>query len=98
MRLYTRGEALRALARPVLLAAWALVFWGTLLLAVAVFDVLGEGLVPVLARLLPARGASLWAWLNAVSCLLALAAWTVVAGVLVVRRARDGADDEPSGP
>lgn len=95
MRLYTRGEALRALARPVLLAAWALVFWGTLLLAVAAFDVLGEGLVPVLARLLPAHGASLWAWLNAVSCLLALVAWAVVAA-LVVRRARDGEDDEPS--
>ena len=97
MRLYTRGEALRALARPVLLAAWALVFWGTLLLAVAVFDVLGGGLVPVLARLLPARGASLWAWLNAASCLFALVAWAVVAVALVLRWTQGDADDGPSG-
>jgi hypothetical protein len=82
----TRGEALSALARPALLAFWALVLWGTLLLAMAVFDAFADGPRTTFARLLPTHGASLWAWLNAAAVGLALAAWVVGVGLVVAAR------------
>lgn len=63
--------------------------WGSLLLVVTGWGSLGEGLWPALARLLPVPGASLWAWLNALSAALALAVWLAVAvGLVWTRRAR----------
>ncbi len=76
----TRGDALRFFGRPALLAFWALVLWGTLLLGAAVFDAPSEGAQAVLARFVPPRGASLWAWLNPLTALLALLVWALVAG------------------
>ncbi len=82
----TRGEALRGwVTRPALFLLWSLVLWGTLLLGVAAVDAFGEGLRPVVVRLLPARGASLWAWVNAGSAALALLAWALVAAAVVLR-------------
>ena len=98
MRLHTRGEALRALARPALLALWALALWGTLLLLVAAFGAVVDGPRTTLARLLPARGASLWAWINAVSAVLALVAWGVGIGVAIALRRADGHEEEAATP
>ena len=81
------------LGRPALFAVWALVAWGTLLAAVAFVDTLGEGPASVWQRLWPARGASLFAWLNLACLALACLVWAGVA-VLVVRfRRREALDD-----
>jgi heme/copper-type cytochrome/quinol oxidase subunit 2 len=61
-----------------LLVFWSLVVWGSLLVLVTAWSALSEGLRPAVDRLLPAHGASLWAWLNALSAALALAVWLAV--------------------
>ncbi len=82
----TRGDALRAwVARPALLVLWALVLWGTLLVVVATADA-AAGHPGAFGQLLPAHGASFWAWLNAASVALALVAW--LAGLLAWTRRR----------
>jgi hypothetical protein len=78
----TRTLSWRWLARSVLLILWSLVAWGALLLLLTVLDAAGEGLGPAFGRLLPSRGASGWAWLNALSVALALAVGIVAAGLL----------------
>jgi hypothetical protein len=70
----------------VLLAFWALVVWGTLLLGSALVDLPAEGAGAVAQRLLPAQGASVWAWLNALTVPLALLVWLLVAALLVRSR------------
>jgi hypothetical protein len=70
------------LARSVLFILWSLAAWGALLLILTVLDVAREGFGTALGRLLPSRGASAWAWLNALSVALALAVGIVVAGLL----------------
>ena len=87
----TRGDALRFVGRPALLAFWALVLWGTLLLGAAAVDAPSEGVRAVLARLVPGRGASLWAWLNPLTAVLALVVWPLVVGALF--RSRPGRKD-----
>jgi hypothetical protein len=74
------------IGRTSLLVLWSLAAWGALLLLVTLVDVVGEGLGPPLARLLPGRGASLWAWLNALSVALALAVGLVGGGVAWANR------------
>ncbi len=88
----TRADALHWLARPLLATAWAFVAWGNLILAVTVWHLLGEGLRPALALLLPRPGGSLWGWLNLLSAGLALFVWAVVAGIRLWSRRppRDG--------
>jgi hypothetical protein len=82
-----RGDVLRGwLTRPAMLAVWALVFWGTLLALMAGVEALGEGVPSVWGRLWPARGASLWAWLNLVSVVLAGATWGAIAVLVVLSR------------
>jgi hypothetical protein len=68
-----RDFAAQWFGRTALLLLWSLAGWGALLLLVVLVDAFGEGLGPPLARLFPAGGASLWAWLNALSVGLALA-------------------------
>jgi hypothetical protein len=97
---------LRSLARIALLAFWALVGWGWLLLILTVIGAMGEGLGPALARLLPLRDHSTWAWVNAFSAALALAVGIVVGGVVLWSRrqgspsapAASPGDDERPGP
>jgi hypothetical protein len=82
-----------------LLTFWSLVVWGSLLLLLTGWGSLSEGLRPALGRLLPAPGAAFWAWLNAVSAALALAAW--VAAALLLLWSRCGglrAPEPPTGP
>lgn len=74
------------LLRALLLLLWSLVAWGALLVLLALASAAGEGLRPALARLLPSRGASLWAWLNGLSVALALAVGVLAGGYLAWTR------------
>jgi hypothetical protein len=82
-----RTLVLQPLARAALLLLWSLVAWGALLVFLTLADAVGEGLGPALARLQPASGASGWAWLNALSMVLALVVGLVGAGIAWSRRA-----------
>jgi hypothetical protein len=84
------------IARTALLVLWSLAAWGALLLLVTLVDVAGEGVAPPFARLFPARGASLWVWLNALSVGLAVAAGLV--GGAVAWANRRGAPRVPPAP
>ena len=81
-----RTLVLQPLARTALLILWSLVAWGALLVFLTLVDAVGEGPRPALGRLLPASGASVWAWLNALSVMLALAVGLVGAGIAWSRR------------
>ena len=81
-----RTLVLQPLARTALLILWSLVAWGALLLLLTLVDAVGEGPWPALARLVPASGASVWAWLNALSMMLALSVGLVGAGIAWSRR------------
>jgi len=63
------------------------VLWGTLLVGSALFDLPAEGVSAIAGRLLPERGASSWAWLNALAMPLAVVVWLLV-GALLVRSRR----------
>jgi hypothetical protein len=83
------GDVSRALSRVVLLLAWAVVLWGTLLLAATVLHAVTEGLSAALRALVPGRGASLWAWANLAATASAALAWSLAAAVVVrLRRSR----------
>jgi hypothetical protein len=83
------------LARTALLLLWSLVAWGALLLLVTLGHVVGEGPQTALARLAPSSGASVWAWVNALSVGLAVAV-ALVAGGLAVSGRRRGGDQPPA--
>lgn len=74
------------LLRGLLLLLWALVGWGALLLLLALVNAVGEGPGPALARLLPSRGSSIWAWLNGLSAALALSVGVLAGGYLAWTR------------
>lgn len=57
--------------------------WGTLLLGAALVDLPAEGVGAVAQRLLPAPGAPVWAWLNALTIPLAVLVWLLVGALLV---------------
>ena len=96
-----RADAIRRiggwLVRGGLFAAWAFAGWGTLLLLVTLAGVMSEGPGVALARLVPSRDVSLWAWLNSLSVLLALGAWLVALG-LVLRARRSAVEGPESEP
>jgi hypothetical protein len=92
------GRAFGWLVRSGLLALWALVGWGTLLLGATVVGALREGPGAALARLVPSRGASLWAWLNGLSGVLALAVWLIVLGLIAGDRWARRTSGEESPP
>ena len=91
-----RAFALDWLVRTALLLLWSLVAWGALLLLLTLVHALGEGFRPALARLLPARGASVWAWLNALSVGLAASVGLVAGGFLAWRRGFWGVRSTPN--
>ena len=74
------------LGRPALFVVWAAVFWGTLIAVSLVGSALEVGPGETLSRLLPRGRATAWDYLNAGAVLLALAAWALVATILVVNR------------
>ncbi|HEX9186995.1 MAG TPA: hypothetical protein VGB87_07985 [Vicinamibacteria bacterium] len=89
---------LRSLLRAAALFFWTLVLWGALLLLPFLLDVAGEGFRPALGRLLPARGDSVWAWVNAGSVALALAVGAAVGGRLAWgKRARSASRTRAAG-
>jgi hypothetical protein len=94
-----RADAVRRIAhwlvRGGLLAAWALAGWGTLLLLLTLVATLSDGPGVALGRLVPSPGAGLWAWLNSLSVLLALGAWSVALGLLIGARRSAAGEPEP---
>ena len=77
------------MSRALLVLAWALVLWGTLLLGATVAHALEGGLRPALLALVPAGEEAAWAWVNVVAMTLALVAWPAAAAVVLrLRRAR----------
>ena len=79
-----RAVVTQSFGRFAFLLLWSLVAWGALLLASAVADSFSEGST-AFARLLPTRGATIWAWLSALSVVLALGVG-LVGGALVASR------------
>jgi hypothetical protein len=69
------------------LLLWSLAAWGVLLIASAVADSFSEGST-AFARLLPTQGATVWAWLGALSVALALAVGLVGGAVFASRVTR----------
>jgi len=86
--LSARVLVLQWLARTALLLLWSLVAWGALLLVLTAGHVVQQGLGAALARLVPPSGASPWAWVNALSVALAVAAGLVAGGVYASGRRR----------
>jgi len=76
------------LGRTTLLLLWSLAAWGALLLLLTLVGAVSEGPGQALARLRPAAGASLWAWLNTLSVGLAVAVGLVGGAVAWVGRRR----------
>jgi hypothetical protein len=74
------------LARAGLLALWAAVGWGTLLLLASVAGALRDGVQAAVERLLPAPGAGAWAWLNGLTAAIAAVVWLLATGLVVVAR------------
>ena len=81
-----RASWLGFLGRPALFVVWVGVFWGTLIALSLVMSAMEVGPRETLFRLLPRGQATAWHYLNAGAVLLALAAWALVATVLVVTR------------
>jgi hypothetical protein len=94
-----RVFVLQLFARTALLLAWSLVAWGALLVLVTLAHAMGEGPGPALGRLLPSRGDSLWAWLNALSAALAVGVGLLAGGrVAWSRRASSSGGARPDSP
>jgi hypothetical protein len=76
------------LVRTALLLLWSLVVWGALLVVLTLGHVVAEGPGAALARLVPPTGASVWAWVNAVSVGLAVTVALVAGGLVASSRRR----------
>ena len=83
-----RVFAAQWLGRSTLLLLWSLAAWGALLILLTLAGAVSEGPRQALERLLPAAGASFWAWLNALSVGLAVAVGLVGGAVAWVSRRR----------
>jgi hypothetical protein len=83
-----RSQLVGALGRVAMLGFWSLALWGVLVLASTLANVMGEGPTAAFARLLPARGASVWVWLSPLAMLLALVAGLGAAVLAVWNRRR----------
>lgn len=83
------------LVRGSLVALWAFVGWGTLLLLATAAGALSDGPDVALARLVPSRGAPLLGWLNGISAAFALTAWLMALGLFVWSRWASAEGPEP---
>lgn len=89
-----RSQLIQAFGRVAMLLVWCLVAWGALLFASTLANAMGEGPAAAFARLVPARGASVWVWLSPLAVLLALVAGLGVAVVAVWSRRRTSETDD----
>jgi len=80
-----RGGLRRALARGLLLFAWTLVLWGTLVFVSILGGLAHEGL-PALRHLDPHAQPGILPWINAGSALVAPAVWLLVATATFLAR------------
>jgi hypothetical protein len=76
---------------------WTLVGWGTLLLLATAVGAVRDRPGAALLRLLPARDASPWAWLNGFSAAFALAVWAIALGLFLWGRWSSPREPEPEG-
>ena len=86
-----------ALARPLLFAFWALVFWGTLTLVSLAYRAIEIGLGSTLRLMLfgtPSVSPTLGRF-SLVCAVIALATWTTVAWILVRGRQDPRASEQP---
>jgi hypothetical protein len=81
-----RDFLLGAVLRPLVLAFWAFVLWGTLLAALFVVRMLSAGWAAAVASFWLEPEASAWAFLNVGSVGLALVVWTAAGLLLMLRR------------
>jgi len=81
----TRPVVLQSFGRVAILLLWALALWGALLLASAVTDSFSEGST-AFARLVPARGATVWGWLTGLCVALALGVAILGGAFLATKR------------
>jgi hypothetical protein len=72
--------------RPLLLAFWVLVFWGTLLIVLFGVRVASAGLSDAIASLRPEPGARLYAYGNLGAVGLAVLVWLAVAVTALLNR------------
>jgi hypothetical protein len=86
------------LARGGLFGLWALAGWGSLLLLLTAWGALRDGPGVALARLAPGPHASVWAWLNSLSALLAVGVWGVALGLLVWSRLQEAEQARDARP
>jgi hypothetical protein len=75
--------------RPLTLAAWCLVLWGTLIAVLFLWKAVTAGPTAAWASLYPDAEASVWAWLNLGSAALALLAGIALALWAWRRRSSD---------
>ena len=98
-----RADAVRRVlgwfTQGALIALWALVGWGTLLLLATAVGILRDGPATALGRLLPGPAAGPWGYLNAAAAALAVVAWLVLSSLWIQAR-REGAPrpDDAEGP
>jgi hypothetical protein len=76
--------------RPLMLLAWCLVFWGTLVVGAFLVKAATGSLREAVESVEPGRSADAWAWANVSAAGLACVVWTIVV-VTLVRRRRDRA-------
>ena len=96
-----RADAVRRVVgwftRGGLVALWALVGWGTLLLLATAVGSLRDGPGTALGRLLPGPESGPWDILNAIAAALAVAAWLILAGLVAQARWGDRLEPERDG-
>jgi hypothetical protein len=78
--------------RPLTLAAWCLVLWGTLIGVLFLGKVVTAGPSAAWASLYPDVEAGFWAWLNLVCLALAVFTWVVAAVLAWLHRRSSAAD------
>jgi hypothetical protein len=81
-----RVSWLAFLGRPVLFVAWVGVFWGSLIAFSLASSAVSVGPREAFSRLLPRGHATALDYVNAGAALFALAAWALLAAVLVANR------------
>jgi hypothetical protein len=90
-----RGFLAGLLVRPLLLAAWSYVLWGTLLAVLVVVKAVEAGWAEAVRAALGGQG--FLAWANAAALVLAILAWATVAALVLRSRGRPE-EDVPEDP
>jgi hypothetical protein len=88
-RVRFRDFLVGTLVRPLMLAGWLFVFWGTLVTVVFLVKAARSGLPEAVSTIWPGPEASVWGWVNLGSIPFALVVWAGVALFLLTGRGDD---------